>query len=195
MIVHGVNLPARDGTSGSRPPTTGGGGRRSGTVASASALDGVEAEHVEADADAEIGGQEHVGVAEAAHQHVARRPRPDAGDVDEAGGDGVTVGADVEHELVGGDAAGELDDRALALAGHRQQRRIDRRRALGGREHVGDGPPSMASGSPTAATMRPATAIRERGAAAGATAWPTGTGSRPQQNSTFARTPAVRANG
>ena len=34
---------------------------------------------VEGVADAEVGGQEHVGIAERPHRDVARRPRPDAG--------------------------------------------------------------------------------------------------------------------
>ena len=64
----------------------------------------------------------------------------------------------VERQLAARRAAGELDDRAPAAARHRQRRRDRRPRAASG---VGktwvSGPPSIVSGAPAAATIRPAT--------------------------------------
>ena len=100
QVFIGFNLPGRGGTSGEPADATHRWCRayeRHGRQRSARV--GVEAEHVEADADAEVGRQEHVGVAEPAHQHVAGRPRTDAGHVEQRRGDVVAVGADVEHEL------------------------------------------------------------------------------------------------
>ena len=49
--------------------------------------------------DAEVGGQEHVRVAEPAHQHVVGGPRSDAGHVEQRAAHVVAVGSDVERDL------------------------------------------------------------------------------------------------
>ena len=120
---------------------------------------GVEAEHVEADADAEVGGQEHVGIPEPAHQHVARRPRADARA--RRASAAATSSRSTPTSRTSSPAAtrrASSHDRPLALARHRQQRRVDRRPApsADGNTWV-TGPPSIVEASPTAATMRPAT--------------------------------------
>jgi hypothetical protein len=47
----------------------------------------------------EVGSQEHVRIAEAAHRDVRRRPRPDSADVEKCGRRRDALGAGVDHDL------------------------------------------------------------------------------------------------
>ena len=136
QVVHGVGAP--------RPPPFGGAGG--------------EIERGERLTHAEVGVEEHVGIAEAAHHDVAGRPRPDAAD-----------GAQPLDHLGAVDAR----RRARGRRGDESRRRVGScrpgrsasagrpasaaaSRSIDGNRCVSAGSP-IATGSPTAAAMRPAT--------------------------------------
>ena len=123
-----------------------------------SARSGPIAEAGQADAYAEIRRQEHVRVAEPAHQHVAGRPRADAGDRTERRrprrpGRRRRRGRDVRRRP--GTPARRSCGRRLRGIGN--DAGSTAASAAGDGNTWLTGPPSMASGAPTAATMRPAT--------------------------------------
>ena len=116
-------------------------------------LDGsprVGAERGEAVLDAQVGREEGVVVARA-QRDVGGGPRPHAGEM--------------LAERIGGRHA---DQRPRTGARHRQRLRVQRRQRLRRREAVGDAAAGSASGSPAAATSRPAS-VR---AAATEICWP-----------------------
>ena len=76
---------------------------------------------VERMADAEIGVEEHVGVAEAAHHDVVGRPRSDPAQPQELlAGDG-RIGADVQLHVAGEHCGGETPDRVSPSLWHRER--------------------------------------------------------------------------
>ena len=118
---------------------------------------GVDTERGEADPDPEVRGEEHVGVAEGPHADVAGRPRADARHLDER-----------RPRRRRGRRRGrsgrrppprQLDDRAAPAAGIGSRAgSMSASRSADGKVWV-SGPPVTASGSPTAATTRPATVL------------------------------------
>ena len=123
-------------------------------------------------ADAEVGGQEGVGVAQGPHGDVLGRPGADARECDEGAADLSRVGTRVEHEVTAGDRLGQggrvpvADPAGMANAPGSRRARSASASGLGkSRVTV---PCGVTSEAPAAATRRPAT-VR---APATETCWP-----------------------